>query len=69
MYDSRTILSEQVAEEVRKHFGRKVFETVVPRNVRLAEAPSFGQPIIFYDPTSSGGQAYEKLSREILNGH
>ena len=69
MYDSRTILSEQVAQEARKHFGKKVFNAVIPRNVRLAEAPSFGQPIIFYDPTSTGAEAYEKLSRELLNGH
>jgi len=69
MYDSRTLLSEQVAEETRKHFGSKVFKTVIPRNVRLAESPSFGQPIIFYDPSSSGAQAYEKLSREVLDGH
>lgn len=69
MYDQRTILSEQVAEEAKSHFGRKVFETIIPRNVRLAEAPSFGQPIIFYDPTSTGATAYERLSRELLNGH
>ena len=69
MYDSRTILSEQVTQEARKHFGKKVFNTVIPRNVRLAEAPSFGQPIIFYDPTSTGAAAYEKLSREMLDGH
>ncbi len=69
MYDSRTILSEQVTLEARKHFGKKVFNTVIPRNVRLAEAPSYGQPIIFYDPTSTGATAYEKLSRELLDGH
>ncbi len=68
MYDSRTLLSEQVANEARRHFGRKVFKTIIPRNVRLAEAPSFGQPIIFYDPASTGAAAYEALSREILNG-
>jgi chromosome partitioning protein len=69
MYDSRTLLSEQVADETRKHFGGKVFKTVIPRNVRLAEAPSFGQPIIFYDPSSTGAVAYENLSREVLDGH
>jgi len=69
MYDGRTLLSEQVCEEVRKHFGRKVFKTVVPRNVRLAESPSFGQPILFYDPSSSGAAAYEGLARELLDGH
>jgi len=69
MYDSRTLLSEQVADETRQHFGEKVFKTVIPRNIRLAEAPSFGQPIVFYDPSSSGAVAYENLSREILDGH
>jgi len=69
MYDSRTLLSEQVAEETRRHFGGRVFKTIIPRNVRLAEAPSFGQPIIFYDPSSTGAVAYENLSREVLDGH
>jgi chromosome partitioning protein len=69
MYDSRTLLSEQVAEETRQHFGGKVFKTIIPRNIRLAEAPSFGQSIVFYDPSSSGAVAYENLSREILDGH
>ena len=69
MYDSRTLLSEQVVDETRKHFGGKVFKTVIPRNVRLAESPSFGQPIVFYDPSSSGAAAYESLSREVLDGH
>ena len=69
MYDSRTVLSNQVAEEARRHFGNKVFETIIPRNVRLAEAPSFGQPIIFYDPSSSGATAYEKLSREVIGDY
>lgn len=66
MFDSRTLLSSQVAEETRKYFGNKVFKTVIPRNVRLAEAPSFGQPIIFYDPGSKGAEAYENLCREVL---
>jgi chromosome partitioning protein len=69
MYDSRTLLSEQVVEETRQHFGGRVFKTMIPRNIRLAEAPSFGQPIVFYDPSSSGAVAYENLSREILDGH
>lgn len=69
MYDSRTLLSEQVVEETRQHFGGKVFKTIIPRNIRLAEAPSFGQSIVFYDPSSSGAVAYENLSREILDGH
>lgn len=67
MFDPRTLLSTQVAEEARKYFGSKVFKTVVPRNVRLAEAPSFGQPIIFYDPGSKGAEAYENLCREVLD--
>ncbi|NQT30178.1 MAG: ParA family protein [Candidatus Saganbacteria bacterium] len=67
MYDPRTLLSAQVAEEARKYFGAKVFNSIIPRNVRLAEAPSFGQPIIFYDPGSKGAQAYENLCREVLD--
>jgi chromosome partitioning protein len=67
MYDPRTLLSAQVAEETRKYFGSKVFKSVIPRNIRLAEAPSFGQPIIFYDPGSKGAQAYENLCREVLD--
>jgi chromosome partitioning protein len=66
MFDPRTLLSSQVAEETRKYFGNKVFKTVIPRNIRLAEAPSFGQPIIFYDPASRGAEAYENLCREVL---
>lgn len=68
MYNTRTVLAEQVAEEARKFFGSKVFETIIPRNVRLAEAPSFGQPILFYDPGSTGAKAYEKLTKEMLDG-
>jgi len=67
MFDPRTLLSSQVAEEARKYFGNKVFRTVIPRNVRLAEAPSFGQPILFYDPGSKGAEAYENLCREVLD--
>lgn len=66
MFDSRTLLSQQVVDETRKYFSHKVFNTVIPRSVRLAEAPSFGQPIIFYDPASRGAQAYENLCREVL---
>ncbi|MFA4859018.1 MAG: AAA family ATPase [Candidatus Margulisiibacteriota bacterium] len=66
MFNVRTILAEQVAEETRKYFGDKVFETIIPRNIRLAEAPSFGQPILFYDPASTGAKAYEKLTKEML---
>ncbi|HSV31089.1 MAG TPA: ParA family protein [Atribacteraceae bacterium] len=66
MYDSRTNLSQQVAFEVRKVFEDKVFETIVPRNVRLSEAPSFGKPVVLYDETSTGAQAYQNLAREVL---
>lgn len=66
MYDDRTNLSRDVAEEIRRHFADKVFETVVPRNVRLAEAPSHGLPIIQYDIKSRGAEAYLALAREFL---
>lgn len=65
MYDKRTSLSEQVVSEVRKHFGSKVFETVIPRNVRLAEAPSFGKPIVEHDRWSKGSRAYKALAKEL----
>ncbi len=65
MFDPRTNLAEQVAAEVRRHFPREVFDTVIPRSVRLAEAPSFGQPAVTYDPTSRGAQAYVALAREV----
>jgi chromosome partitioning protein len=68
MYDSRTRLAEQVEREVREHFGTKVYATVVPRTVRLAEAPSFGQPIIVFDSTSRGAKAYRKLAKEVSGG-
>lgn len=66
MYDARTRLSNQVVEEVRQYFGELVFETVIPRTTRLAEAPSFGKPIIEYDPYSSASAAYEVLAQEVL---
>lgn len=66
MYDSRTNLSEQVAEETRKHFGDKVYKTSIPRNVRLSEAPSHGKPVIAYDRMSKGTRAYLKLGSEFL---
>jgi chromosome partitioning protein len=66
MYDARTRLSNQVVEEVRQYFGDLVFETVIPRTTRLAEAPSFGKPIIEYDPYSSASAAYEVLAQEVL---
>ena len=66
MFDGRTRLSQQVVSEVRQHFGDRVFETVIPRTTRLAEAPSFGKPIIHYDPYSTGSAAYEVLAQELL---
>ncbi|MDB5182321.1 MAG: Cobyrinic acid ac-diamide synthase [Candidatus Saccharibacteria bacterium] len=66
MFDSRTSLSDQVMAEVKKHFADKVFSTVIPRNVRLAEAPSFGQPISEHDKWSKGARAYKQLSKEFL---
>lgn len=66
MFDSRTSLSGQVEEEVKKHFGNLLFKTVVPRNVRLAEAPSHGKPISDYDKWSKGARAYKALAKEVL---
>jgi chromosome partitioning protein len=66
MYDRRLNLSRQVASEAREYFGSKVYRTAIPRNVRLAEAPSFGQPIVLYDVASHGAQAYLTLAREVL---
>jgi chromosome partitioning protein len=68
MFDGRTNLSNDVVEEVRRYFPEQVFHTVVPRTVRLAEAPSYGQPISVYAPTSNGAQAYAALAREVLEG-
>ena len=65
MYDGRTNLSEQVVAEVRRHFHGQVFKTVIPRNVRLAEAPSFGQPAVTFDPSSKGAEAYVALAEEV----
>ena len=67
MYDGRTNFSAQVAQEVRRHFPGKVFATMIPRNVRLAEAPSHGLPVIAYDKSSRGAQAYDQLASEILS--
>ncbi|MBI9012969.1 MAG: ParA family protein [Clostridiales bacterium] len=66
MYDGRTNLSMQVLEEVKSHFGDKVYKSVIPRNVRLAEAPSYGMPIIHYDANSKGAYAFKKLARELV---
>jgi chromosome partitioning protein len=69
MVDSRQNLTEQVAGEVRSHFGAKVFTTTIPRNVRLSEAPSFGKPILLYDIASKGAKSYLDLARELLARH
>jgi len=68
MYDTRTNISQQVVEEVRTHFSDKVFNTLIPRNVRLSEAPSYGQTILSYDPQSKGGLAYRALAQELIMG-
>ncbi|MFQ6097806.1 MAG: ParA family protein [Armatimonadota bacterium] len=68
MYDGRTRLSRQVASEVRRHFGDRVYKTTIPRNVRLAEAPSHGLPVTRYDRSSRGSRAYVNLCREVLEG-
>jgi chromosome partitioning protein len=66
MFDDRTILAQQVANELRSHFGDRLFSTTIPRNVRLAEAPSHGKPALSYDPRSRGAEAYIKLAKEIM---
>ena len=66
MFDARTNLSIQVVDEVKNHFRNKVYHTIIPRNVRLSEAPSHGQPIIQYDPKSRGSEVYLDLAREVL---
>ena len=66
MYDGRTNLSMQVAEEVKRHFPGQVYATVIPRNVRLAEAPSYGKPVTAYDSLSRGAEAYQELAREVM---
>ena len=68
MFDGRNNLCHQVSDEIREHFGDKVFRSVVPRNVRLSEAPSYGQPVLLYDIASRGAQAYMNLAQEVLAG-
>jgi chromosome partitioning protein len=65
MFDGRTRLAADVVAEVRSHFGAAVYETVIPRNVRISEAPSFGQPVVFYDPASRGAEAYRAFAAEF----
>ncbi len=67
MFDDRTNLTRQVAKDLKEFFGDQVFETIIPRSVRLAEAPSFGKPILAYDPRSKGAESYIKLAKEILD--
>lgn len=69
MYDMRTNLSNQVVKEVKKYFNDKVYKTIIPRNVRLSEAPSYGMPITEYDPKSKGAKSYEKLTKEFLKNN
>ncbi|HEY4282587.1 MAG TPA: ParA family protein [Chthoniobacterales bacterium] len=69
MFDSRTKLSAQVVSEVRTHFRERVYDTIIPRTVRLSEAPSFGKSILEYDPKGSGAEAYRSLGREFINRH
>jgi len=66
MFDSRTNLSMEVVEEVKKHLGENVYRTIIPRNVRLSEAPSHGMPITLYDPKSKGAEAYVLLANEVI---
>jgi chromosome partitioning protein len=66
MFDGRNSLARQVQDEVRTHFGAQVFQTVIPRNVRLSESPSHGVPVLLYDPTSRGARAYRALAQEVL---
>ena len=67
MYDQRTRLSEQVVESVRENLDEPIFETLIPRNVRLAEAPSYGEPISIYDPSSRGAESYRMLAAELMD--
>jgi chromosome partitioning protein len=67
MFDARLNLSQQVAQEARKFFAERVYKSVIPRNVRLSEAPSFGKPIVLYDPHSSGADSYRELAKEVLD--
>jgi chromosome partitioning protein len=66
MFDARTRLSQQVVAELRNYFGEKIFQTIIPRSIRLSEAPSFGQPILAYDPAGAGSQSYRALARELV---
>jgi chromosome partitioning protein len=67
MFDGRANLSKQVVEQVREYFGNEVYQTVIPRNVKLAEAPARQKPIVLHDPESTGADAYKKFAKEVLN--
>lgn len=69
MKDNRSNLGQSVAADIQKYFGKKVYKTIIPRNVRLAEAPSFGEPIVMYDPRCTGAQAYKALTEEFLKNN
>ena len=66
MFDSRLRLSNQIVEDVRKHFGDKVYSTIITRNVRLSEAPSYGKPVLLYEAVSSGARSYMELAQEFI---
>lgn len=66
MFDSRNNLAHQVADEVKKHFGEKLFNTVIPRNIKLSEAPSHGKPVLLYDIESKGARSYLEATKEII---
>ena len=66
MYDSRTNLSAQVVDNVKEHLSQKIYKTIIPRNIRLAEAPSYGKPINLYDPKSAGAESYMALADEVI---
>ena len=67
MYDDRTNLAQQVTQELKRHFGDKLLETIIPRNIRLAEAPSYGKPALLYDVRSRGAESYIRLAKEIMH--
>ncbi|HZS26458.1 MAG TPA: ParA family protein [Candidatus Angelobacter sp.] len=67
MYDDRTILAQQVTQELRKYFGEKLLETIIPRNIRLAEAPSYGKPVLLHDVRSRGAESYIRLAKELMD--
>jgi chromosome partitioning protein len=66
MFDNRNMLAQQVSSQLVSHFGKKVYQTIIPRNVRLAEAPSYGMPVLLYDRASKGAQAYLELAQELI---